>query len=139
MSARKIDWVGSENTTWDPFPRPSSLANESRCKALLREGFYQVKTVSSEIRISGWPSPVISTNRRFGSLVLIWNRLEPLEHPTALRRALVAPLDRRTAQGPNDLPQPNRAIVDAPAQRCRDGFGATGSIELNVPLPRLRL
>ncbi len=59
-------------------PKPS-LARDS----------YQVKTVSSDTRMSAWPSPVISTKRRLGFRVSILgrdlDRVNGSQPPSAVR------------------------------------------------------
>src|SRR5690348_13026363 len=90
MSARNTDWVGSEKTSRGPVSS-SQLFGERPAgpKPFFVSDSYHVKTVSSDIRISGCPSPVISTKRRLGSLVLIFgtdlNRVYLPQPPSAVR------------------------------------------------------
>ena len=54
MSARKIDWVGSEKTSLGPFSSSQLLGERlAGAKPSFASDSYQVKTVSSEIRMSG--------------------------------------------------------------------------------------
>ena len=126
MSARKIDWVGSAKTSFGPFSSSQLLgARAAGAKPSLASDSYQVKTASSEIRMSECPSPVTSRKRRFGSLVLMFGRdlngVNAPQPPSDSRARGIRPWARRTGRGRDGPRRRGRAIADRPPLERREG------------------
>ena len=125
-------------------PRPRGMLHATRAapKPSSASDGCQVKTSSSVIRTSAWPSPLRSTKRRFGSSqsMLGWSRKERNGAQPSSLVALEEAGVGRSSSTRSSWPSPARSRnCDAGCRVATDGFCATSCCGPNRPSPRLGL
>ena len=126
MSARKIDWVPSANTTAGPASSSRGLANAHRgAESVFAERRVPGQnTSSSVIRMSAWPSPVEIDEAQI--------RIAPVEIGQRRRTAGTAPSPRPRSRSKNPGVGPLEDHADRAGRRPRGrGTAAADGVSAN--------